>query len=269
MSAGKDEETRCRFCNEVLPDWRPALTPTTLHPKPSVMSVRYRGVTHRIQYTPGPDGLESFLQTLQSIGIKVASASQVTFLCRSPDTGEEMALRGLRAFDAAAYCASITAAKRMQRGGGRSARSSSSDGGDMTAHPDSPTAASAAAASALRCHEMHGGPAAAAAAGGGAQQPAQQRVVAHVHAEAMHAMGGVDEAPLGQEAAAAAPAADHAQDAAPAPAARGSVLLLPQAASRRQQRLLRSQRSGGSHGTLWRLLGSLLFGARRPGTASD
>lgn len=51
------------------------------------MSVRYRGVTHRITYTPGPDGLQHFLETLQSIGIKVASASQVTFLCRSPDTG--------------------------------------------------------------------------------------------------------------------------------------------------------------------------------------
>lgn len=51
------------------------------------MSVRYRGVTHRITYTPGPDGLQHFLETLQGIGIKVASASQVTFLCRSPDTG--------------------------------------------------------------------------------------------------------------------------------------------------------------------------------------
>eukprot|EP00775_Hariotina_reticulata_P010439 gene10439-10597_t len=77
------------------------------------MSVRYRGVTYRITYTPGPDGLEHFLQTLQRIGIKVASASQVTFLCRSPDTGEEMSLKGLKAFDAAAYCASITAAKRV------------------------------------------------------------------------------------------------------------------------------------------------------------
>jgi hypothetical protein len=81
------EETLCRFCNNVLPDWRPALTPTSLQPTSSVMSVRYRGVTHRITYTPGPDGLQHFLETLQSIGIKVASASQVTFLCRSPDTG--------------------------------------------------------------------------------------------------------------------------------------------------------------------------------------
>eukprot|EP00878_Enallax_costatus_P010484 GHUV01010946.1.p1 GENE.GHUV01010946.1~~GHUV01010946.1.p1 ORF type:complete len:253 (+),score=68.20 GHUV01010946.1:540-1298(+) len=107
------EETRCRFCHSVLPDWRPALTPTQLKPTASVMSVRYRGVTYRITYTPGPDGLQHFLETLQSIGIKVASASQVTFLCRSPDTGEEMSLKGLKAFDAAAYCASITAAKRQ------------------------------------------------------------------------------------------------------------------------------------------------------------
>lgn len=112
-SAGRDEETRCRFCHAVLPDWRPALTPTQLKPTASVMSVRYRGVTYRITYTPGPDGLQHFLETLQSIGIKVATASQVTFLCRSPDTGEEMSLKGLKAFDAAAYCASITAAKRQ------------------------------------------------------------------------------------------------------------------------------------------------------------
>jgi hypothetical protein len=36
------EETRCRFCDQVLPDWRPALTPQTLQPKPSIMSVRYK-----------------------------------------------------------------------------------------------------------------------------------------------------------------------------------------------------------------------------------
>lgn len=85
------EETRCRFCHAVLPDWRPALTPTQLKPTASVMSVRYRGVTYRITYTPGPDGLQHFLETLQSIGIKVATASQVTFLCRSPDTGDHSA----------------------------------------------------------------------------------------------------------------------------------------------------------------------------------
>ena len=104
------EERRCRFCESVLPDWRPALTPPTLRPASSVMSVRYRGVTHRITYTPSPDGLQQFLEALQAIGIKVSSPSQVTFLCRAPDTGAEMALSGLQAFDAAAYCASITAA---------------------------------------------------------------------------------------------------------------------------------------------------------------
>jgi hypothetical protein len=38
----RSEETRCRFCHSLLPDWRPALTPDALKPKPSVMSVRYR-----------------------------------------------------------------------------------------------------------------------------------------------------------------------------------------------------------------------------------
>lgn len=43
-SIHRSEETRCRFCDEVLPDWRPALTPEELQPKPSVMSVRYKCV---------------------------------------------------------------------------------------------------------------------------------------------------------------------------------------------------------------------------------
>lgn len=96
---------------------------------------------------PGPDGLEHFLATLQAIGIKVASASQVTFLCRSPDTGEEMALKGLTAFDAAAYCASITAAKRMQRDSSR--RPSSDCGVTPEGASDSPTARHDCSAAAL------------------------------------------------------------------------------------------------------------------------
>ncbi len=137
-----------------------------LYPSPP-----HRGTTHRIEYTPGPDGVASFLTTLNELGIRVASASQVTFLCRCPDTGEDLALKGLAAFDAAAYCASITAAKRMLRGGGRrravsSAGSDDSSGsgvggpagsdlGVHASHPESPTAAGAAAGALLRCHEPH------------------------------------------------------------------------------------------------------------------
>jgi hypothetical protein len=247
----------------VLPDWRPALTPTELKPAASVMSVRYRGVTHKITYTPGPDGLQHFLETLQSVGIKVASASQVTFLCRSPDTGkpsaaterslsmppntlyallqlfvvkvglskpsgmaspgsactqlqvflvcgmlwgcgpppktntstcpcphlcsagEEMALKGLKAFDAAAYCASITAAKRVLKEAKRkqqppapahrhSQQQQQQQSDTMhqrdagapgpASEPSSPTAAGSAGAAAGGC----------------------ERAVAHVHAEALH-----------------------------------------------------------------------------------
>jgi len=130
------------------------------------MSVRYRGVTHKITYNPGPDGLQHFLETLQSIGIKVASASQVTFLCRSPDTGEEMALKGLEAFDAAAYCASITAAKRVLKEAKRQAPAPStpdagcSSGSDLGVRPEGPESPTAA-----RSCERH---------------------VAHVHAEAFN-----------------------------------------------------------------------------------
>ncbi len=53
--------------------------------------------------------------------------------------GAEMALKGLKAFDAAAYCASITAAKRLQRDNRR--RSGSAvDCGIRSEGPESPTA---------------------------------------------------------------------------------------------------------------------------------
>lgn len=165
------------------------------------MSVRYRGVTHRIQYTPGPDGLDSFVQTLQSIGIKVASASQVTFLCRSPDTGEEVALRGLKAFDAAAYCASITAAKRMVHHSSRRRSSSGDDTIVHATHPDSPTAAGGSGRPAQRCEEPGQAAAASAAAAEGEPAPRWPRTVAHVHAEALQ---DADAAPDTAAAAAAA-----------------------------------------------------------------
>ena len=245
----------------MLPDWRPALTPTSLQPKPSVMSVRYRGVTHRIQYVPGPDGLEAFLATLQSIGIKVASASQVTFLCRSPDTGEEMALRGLKAFDAAAYCASITAAKRLQRGGsggsrrGGSAGRSGANSGAVSPplpgedasvhaqHPDSPTAAAAAAAAgAERCElpPPRGASPAPEAAAPEAAAPQRPRFVAHVHAEAL-AGGEISRVEAAAAAvAAAAAAAEAAEAAAPAAPAHAHAQALP---LRRPPRRLRSRRA--------------------------
>jgi hypothetical protein len=243
-------------------------------------------VTHRIQYTPGPDGLESFLNTLQSIGIKVASASQVTFLCRSPDTGEEMALRGLKAFDAAAYCASITAAKRIQRNLSRrrSSGAASDAAGDMgvhAAHPESPTAAGAA----RRCEE--GGAVRAEASGGGGasggssdaeegpprstaaavsadggmvaaseQLPLRQRVVAHVHAEALQEGAGAQASAVPAPRSAAA--AEESSAALPSDRRRSSAASSSSGRSRRSRR--------GTHSQLWNVAASLVamvVGGRR------
>eukprot|EP00879_Flechtneria_rotunda_P004303 GHRR01004552.1.p1 GENE.GHRR01004552.1~~GHRR01004552.1.p1 ORF type:complete len:215 (+),score=65.81 GHRR01004552.1:601-1245(+) len=159
------------------------------------MSVRYRGVTYRITYTPGPDGLQHFLKTLQEIGIKVASASQVTFLCRSPDTGEEMSLKGLKAFDAAAYCASITAAKRVLRDADKrqhkqsACRQQQADPSQLSEHehdlgvrhegPDSPRAASG-------CDGGAGAGAASGAAAGPVSSIAASAVT-QAHADRAHA----------------------------------------------------------------------------------
>lgn len=134
-SAGRDEERSCRFCHQVLPDWKPALTPQDLQPASSVMSVKYRGVTHYITYTPGPDSTKHFMAELARLGIQMATPKNITFLCRAPDTGSELSLKGMEAFDAAAYCASISAARR------RKSQCESQPDSTVTQHPGADTAA--------------------------------------------------------------------------------------------------------------------------------
>ncbi len=68
---------------------------------------------HRISYTVGPHGLQEFQRKLAELGIRVDNA-RVTFRCRSPDSGAEIVMKGLEAYAAATYCASINAAKRLQ-----------------------------------------------------------------------------------------------------------------------------------------------------------
>ncbi|EFJ48921.1 hypothetical protein VOLCADRAFT_90231 [Volvox carteri f. nagariensis] len=56
---------------------------------------------------PGPDGLQAFLRQLALlVGRDVANVNFV-FRCRCPDTGAEIFLQGLQAFEAAMHCACV------------------------------------------------------------------------------------------------------------------------------------------------------------------
>ncbi len=158
---------------------RPGPAPTRCSPGQPLTCLaspisQYRGTTHYITYTPGPDSTQHFMAELAKLGIQMSSPKNITFLCRcalgqnarqplgtagrrrsalsrcsawppgsraaagaqaapapappfpcphgppalvprrSPDTGSELSLKGMGAFDAAAYCASISAAKRRK-----------------------------------------------------------------------------------------------------------------------------------------------------------
>ncbi|GLC43026.1 hypothetical protein PLESTM_001414700 [Pleodorina starrii] len=111
-SAGRREEKSCRFCQDTLPDWKEVLTPRSLPPAVPVLSIYYNNTCCRMKVRPGPDGLQAFLRQLQAIvGRDVANVNFV-FRCRCPDTGAEIFLQGLQAFEAAMHCACVRAAQR-------------------------------------------------------------------------------------------------------------------------------------------------------------
>lgn len=116
QSAGTKEETRCRFCDQVLPDWRPNITPEHLRPAVPVMSIHFNNNTYWLEVHPGPDGLRRFQSEVrQLLGLKDNQEFDITFECKVPGTaGSRCELKGLNAFDAAVYCASITAAERTK-----------------------------------------------------------------------------------------------------------------------------------------------------------
>mmetsp|Transcript_32553 Transcript_32553/g.71854 ORF Transcript_32553/g.71854 Transcript_32553/m.71854 type:complete len:403 (+) Transcript_32553:258-1466(+) len=112
-SAGKSEEKTCRFCKDSLPDWKPVLTPTNLPAAIPTLSMYYNGTCVRMRVRPGKDGMRSFLWQLESILRRDISTVNLVFRCRSPDTGAEIYLHGLEAFEAAMHCACVRAAQRQ------------------------------------------------------------------------------------------------------------------------------------------------------------
>eukprot|EP00877_Chromochloris_zofingiensis_P001311 jgi/Chrzof1/11180/Cz05g27040.t1 len=113
QSAGKVEETKCRFCDCQLPPWQSAFWPADTAASVPVMSIHFNGHTYWLQVQPGVEGLQQFkTDVCKLLGLTDDQPFDITFECRVPGQDTRMELRGLHTFDAAVYCASITASER-------------------------------------------------------------------------------------------------------------------------------------------------------------
>lgn len=118
QSAGREEETTCRFCKCVLPDWRHVLSPPALLPAPSdpVMAIVYQGQVVRLQVKPGKDGQDDFKRQIRKIfNLPDEVELCVSFDCKAPGTGERLKLHGMESYSAAMYCASVAAGERLAK----------------------------------------------------------------------------------------------------------------------------------------------------------
>ncbi|PNH02741.1 hypothetical protein TSOC_011246 [Tetrabaena socialis] len=115
QSAGRSEESRCRFCSTLLPPLHATLTPSHLAnvEVTAYMAVVYGGVNHKIPVRPGIEGMADFRARVKCLfGLPFESEFQVSFECAAPTSGEKLTLNGIGCFNAAAACAAISAAKR-------------------------------------------------------------------------------------------------------------------------------------------------------------
>jgi len=114
QQAGKVEEKECRFCGEILPDWREAHE--HLPKGRPVMTVVHENVVHQVVVEPGEFGQRKFQQDIRRIfGLQEDDAIQLTFGCRLPDSPHEVTLDGWTSYDAAVHCASLSAGQREKR----------------------------------------------------------------------------------------------------------------------------------------------------------
>ncbi|KAL6769032.1 hypothetical protein ACKKBF_B17220 [Auxenochlorella protothecoides x Auxenochlorella symbiontica] len=120
QSAGKAEEKMCRFCGADLPDWRGCWS--TLPKADPVMTVAHDGQTHQVVVRPGLEGRAAFERTIREIfGLSENDTVSLTFGCALPqgvDTGaagSDVTLSGWESFDAAVFCASLSAGQRQMR----------------------------------------------------------------------------------------------------------------------------------------------------------
>lgn len=114
QSAGTRRETHCEFCNELLPDWKSVFTPRGPIPDiPATMTVSVDGIKQAFVVTPGPDGLRQFQTALKAAYLVPEECQlEVAFVCRDPITQSKLVLSGEATYDAAVFCAWLSAVRR-------------------------------------------------------------------------------------------------------------------------------------------------------------
>lgn len=141
QSAGKEEETHCRFCKATLPDWRTSYPARQQNLATPVLTVTCKGRTHRLTARPGPEGCEEFKTQLQQIfGISTDMSFSITFNIKTPQAGGRLQLHGLACYDAAFYCAAVTAGCRAEQRRNRQSTSPGQEGQSSQAASSLPTA---------------------------------------------------------------------------------------------------------------------------------
>ncbi|GIL76178.1 hypothetical protein Vretifemale_5689 [Volvox reticuliferus] len=112
--AGRRDEFQCRFCGATLPRLDETLTPPHLrevHVIPYI-AVIYKGECFKVPIKPGTEGMAEFRARVKCLfGMSHDAEFHVSFECASP-SGEILNLDGMECFNAAATCATISAAKR-------------------------------------------------------------------------------------------------------------------------------------------------------------
>ncbi|GAX73398.1 hypothetical protein CEUSTIGMA_g851.t1 [Chlamydomonas eustigma] len=111
------EERQCRFCFFTLPDYRPTLLEGLPEPATPVMSVHFGDQIHLVRVEPGPEGRLKFEKDVRTLlGLKHDQAFCVNFECHPPgQQNQKLELKGLAAYDAAVFCAGVTAGQRREQ----------------------------------------------------------------------------------------------------------------------------------------------------------
>lgn len=122
QSAGTRKETHCEFCDGPLPDWRMMLTPDCGANAPAIMNVNFDGKTYSFEVRPGASGYLQFTEAIRhAFQLPTDSELNITFTCDEPCASKEsqggnlLTLQGPGAYDAAVYCASVSAARRQMQ----------------------------------------------------------------------------------------------------------------------------------------------------------
>jgi hypothetical protein len=120
QQAGKQEETKCRFCNSQLLDWKDAIIPDDVKPYYActkvTMRLLFEGRTYYIKTSSGDAGKQEFITAIRQLcNIDDDVDFDLNFSVREPVGDNDIQLVGHDAYDAAVKCGRIAAAMRRKR----------------------------------------------------------------------------------------------------------------------------------------------------------